>query len=36
VADCYASLRGAIIDTGQLVAIAPMLAAAVGITIKDD
>ncbi len=35
VADGYASLRGAIIDTRQLVAIAPMLAAAVGITIKD-
>ena len=36
IADGYESLKGAIIDTGQLVRIAPMLAAAVGITVKDD
>ena len=35
MADGYGSLSGAIIDTGQLVRIAPMLAAAAGITIGD-
>jgi uncharacterized protein YjbI with pentapeptide repeats len=34
-ADGYESLKGAIIDTGQLITIAPMLAAAVGITVVD-
>ena len=35
IADGYESLKGAIIDTSQLIAIAPMLAAALGITVMD-
>jgi len=36
MADGYTALKGAIIDSGQLVPIAPMLAAALGITVKDN
>jgi len=35
-ADGYESLRGAVIDSGQVVAMAPMLAAALGVTVEDD
>lgn len=35
-ADGHASLRGAIIDSSQLMALAPALAAAAGILVKDD
>lgn len=36
LADGYESLRGAVIGTGQLLELAPALAATVGITVKDD
>jgi uncharacterized protein YjbI with pentapeptide repeats len=35
LADGYESLSGAVIDTGQLLDLAPALAQALGITVKD-
>jgi hypothetical protein len=35
LADGYESLRGAVISTGQLLELAPALAATIGITVKD-
>jgi uncharacterized protein YjbI with pentapeptide repeats len=35
LAEGYESLRGAVIDTGQLLELAPALAVTLGITVKD-